>query len=757
MANYDLHKLGWKSFQELCLAVTSEVLGQTVESFLDSNDGGRDGAFAGTWRGAGQEDLSGQFVIQCKHTSKANWPLRESDLSKEYEKVRKLVDMGLCDSYVLMTNAALTGNRQGEIRSRISAAGVKHIRVLGADWINLKIVQHKNLRMLFPRVYGLGDLSQILDERKYEQSKVILQNMREDLAKVVVTDAYEKAANALEKHGFVLLIGEPAAGKTTIASLLAIVATDHWGASVLKLDAPGEVSDRWNPHEPSQFLWVDDAFGVTQYEVSLARGWNRVLTNLGSMLSTGTKIVMTSRDYIYNRARQDLKTSAFPLIKESQIVIDVHDLSPDEKRQILYNHMKLGTQPTSLRSEIKPYLEGVANHPRFIPETARRLADPMFTKVLRISEYDLDQFVDKRELFLRDLLENLDMDSKAALALIYMRNGQLESPIRLQASEAEALQRLESDHAKIGAALQALRGSLVLHSDANDESVWQFRHPTIGDSYATILAESPELMDIFLQGSSLERLIRQVTCGHVDLENAVVIPKSLFLQMLNKLEEMASSTRYKALWNSEYEARRDLLGFLASRCSREFLNMYLERNPDLLEEVSTPGLYLSSVPEVGMAKRLHEFGLLPNQYRKAFIDTVSNYLLHGEDGGALNNSEAKSLFIENEFDDLLQRVREELLPQLGDVGDEWRYNHDSGIPPDDYMQPLYDLFFSLKAQFQGEQDLIDIIDREQRYIDQWVGENMPEETNTLRSVSGRARLSVRQPDDRSIFDDIDED
>ena len=42
---FDLHKLGWSSFQQLCHTVGGEVLGQTLESFADSNDGGRDGAF----------------------------------------------------------------------------------------------------------------------------------------------------------------------------------------------------------------------------------------------------------------------------------------------------------------------------------------------------------------------------------------------------------------------------------------------------------------------------------------------------------------------------------------------------------------------------------------------------------------------------------------------------------------------------------------------------------------------------------------
>ncbi len=63
-----------------------------------------------------------------------------------------------------------------------------------------------------------------------------------------------------------LLIGEPAAGKTTIASMLAMAALDQWGGSTLKLDDPRKVVEHWNPDEPSQFSGFDDAFGVTQYE-----------------------------------------------------------------------------------------------------------------------------------------------------------------------------------------------------------------------------------------------------------------------------------------------------------------------------------------------------------------------------------------------------------------------------------------------------------------------------------------------------------
>ena len=104
---YNLYSLGWHSFQQLCLTVTRKILGQTVESFLDSNDDARDGAFTGTWTPRSGETLSGRFVLQCKFTSKKDISLHGSDLSDEVEKARRLVEKGLCDVYVLLTNAGI--------------------------------------------------------------------------------------------------------------------------------------------------------------------------------------------------------------------------------------------------------------------------------------------------------------------------------------------------------------------------------------------------------------------------------------------------------------------------------------------------------------------------------------------------------------------------------------------------------------------------------------------------------------------------
>ena len=752
---YELHRLGWNSFQQLCLAIAREVLGQTVESFLDSNDAGRDGAFVGSWTPAQGQNLTGRFVIQCKFTSVVGYGLRASDVSDEASKVRKLVDDGLCDVYVLMTNAGLSGRQAPKIKALLTDAGAKHVLLFGATWISQQIQDNKRLRMLVPRVYGLGDLSQIIDERAYAQARAILESLREDLAKVVITDSYRRAVAALDEHGFVLLIGEPAAGKTTIASMLAMVAADQWGASVLKLDDPAKVVEHWNPDEPSQFFWIDDSFGVTQYEFSLVHAWNHVLPQIRTMLRKGAKIVMTSRDYIYNRARNELKDSAFPLLHESRVVIDVHDLSDREKQQILYNHLKLGRQPTEFRMAVKDHLEFVAAHPRFIPEIARRVADPLFTKNLYLSEYHLGIFVEKRERFLTDVLRGLDSHSKAALALIYMRNDHLASPITLQASEENALERLGSDLGECVTALQALNGSLVLHVHTEDDSIWRFKHPTIGDAYSTTLASSPELLGIFLRGSAPDKLMEQVTCGDVGIERAVVLPRALFPSMIERLRDYTVSKKYKSEWLSRWGARWSLLRFLTNRCTKDFLFLYLESNPELVDQVAEPGLYLDAVPEVGLTVRLHELGLLPEQQRKKFVETVSKYAVQGDDVRALDDAGIRSVFLDDEFEKLRNSVRIELLPRLRDVRENVQGRYDSDEPPDEHMQRVLDSFETLKNQFGDDENATRIVERETSLANDWIGENKQEEPEMTPRVIGKVETLDKAHGSRSIFDDID--
>jgi hypothetical protein len=762
VVNYDLHRLGWHSFQQLCLTIAREVFGQTVQTFLDSHDGGRDGAFSGKWSAKGGENLSGRFVIQCKFTSKANRVIRLSDVADELDKARRLVERKRCDCYLLLSNFNISGAQEEKIEDAFLTAGVKQFRSFGADWINQQIRDRKRLRMLVPRVYGLGDLSQILDGRAYSQARALLDSMREDLSKVVLTGVYDRAVRALEAHGFVLLLGEPASGKTTVAAMLAMAAIDQWKVSTLKLETSDQMIERWNPEDPYQFFWIDDAFGVTQFELPLVLDWNRIFPKVRAMINAGARVVLTSRDYIYKRAKQNLKKSAFPLIDESQVVIDVRDITREERRQILYNHIKLGTQPRTFRSAIKPYLDHVASHPRFAPETARRLGSPTFTRGLDISRTSVTDFVGRQEQLLQEVIEGLDKHSQAALALIFMRDGALESPIRLRSAEGSALVRLGTDLGETIAALNAMKDSLTVQVREDGRAIWRFKHPTVGDAYASMLLKNSELMDIYIEGTPAEELLATVTCGDVGLEGAVVVPKALYVSVAEKVSEFANGA--DSLRPRRLQRKSQVDRFLSARCDRAFLELYIKGHPRILDRVSCPGRLLYVVSEVGLALRLFELRLFPEEHRKKFVQTVTQYAMDGDDGYVFESRQIRKMFTREEIKDLKLRVRTELVPGLKNARRNWEDNLPSDEDPESYIQPFSDLLSALERQFPSDDDVTEAVVRERGLVQRWI-------ENTLQDLAERGDRPYDEPDydsgdysrsearvapvGRSIFDDID--
>jgi hypothetical protein len=130
---------------------------------------------------------------------------------------------------------------------------------------------------------------------------------------------------------------------------------DLYDARPLKLSTVEKLNDRWNPREPNQFFWLDDGFGATQYEHAAADAWNRSTPSIAAALRRGARLVVTSRDYVHAAARHDLKVSAFPLLEEASVVIEVEAFTREEWEQILYNHLRLGTEDAetlaSMRSD----------------------------------------------------------------------------------------------------------------------------------------------------------------------------------------------------------------------------------------------------------------------------------------------------------------------------------------------------------------------------------------------------------------------
>ena len=425
-AGYPLDLLGWKAFQDLCIAVAEECLRRPVQTFLPNNDAGRDGAFVGRWDGA--DPAAGESTIQCKFTSRPAARLTVSTLADEMEKARALAAKGLATDYIILTNHPVTGASELQIKAAFEAAGVGRCRVFGYDWIVLQIRSSPRLRMMVPRLYGLGDLSDLLDARAYAQAQLILSAMGDDLQRLVVTDAHRKSVRAISEHNLVLLLGAPAAGKSTIGASLAIGAADIWQCGTIRATSPEDIQRHLSPGTP-QFFWIDDAWGNTQYQRQTAEAWNQVFPLMQGAVRKGTRFLLTSRDYIWKAAQHDLKLQAIPVLNQSQVVINVQQLSTQEKAQILYNHLKLGDQPVEFRTAAKAHLPEIAERKDFLPETARRFGSTFFAGRLPTTRDSVTAFFEHPENFLLETITNLATDCRAAIAVVFMNGGQVRSPV----------------------------------------------------------------------------------------------------------------------------------------------------------------------------------------------------------------------------------------------------------------------------------------------------------------------------------------
>ena len=189
---------------------------------------------------------------------------------------------------------------------------------------------------------------------------------------------------------------------------------------------------------------MDDVFGQRQYQRERALEWNHALPHLSAALRRGARAIFTSRGYIHQAAVEDLKESIFPLLKESRVVIEVEELTQREREQVLYNHLRLGNQPRQFRRAVKEFLPDVAAHENFLPETARRLGNPFFTKNVRLNVDSILQFVADPEEYLREVIEGLGDANRAALGLAFMRGGRLRAGLDLTSDENRALQLMNS-------------------------------------------------------------------------------------------------------------------------------------------------------------------------------------------------------------------------------------------------------------------------------------------------------------------------
>ncbi|UKH18717.1 ABC-three component system protein [Actinobacillus pleuropneumoniae] len=200
-------------FENLVIAICKEILGQGTQGFSVGADGGKDGEFYGTANSYPntQEPWRGKCIIQAKHTQGVNKHFTDPDfysensknniLAKEVVKIKKMVESGEIDHYMLFANRSLTGGAKPKIIEYIAkntGLNTSDIGIFGTDDLNYYldrypyIVNMRNINLeplnIAPAI-SLNGLSEVIGQLSQVFNN---QNIQKELLPTIRTNYEEK-------------------------------------------------------------------------------------------------------------------------------------------------------------------------------------------------------------------------------------------------------------------------------------------------------------------------------------------------------------------------------------------------------------------------------------------------------------------------------------------------------------------------------------------------------------------------------------
>ena len=381
---------------------------------------------------------------------------------------------------------------------------------------------------------------------------------------------------------------------------------------------------------------------------------------------------------------------------------------------------------------------------------ARRLGDPVFTRHIEpLTASKVTAFFESPKQFLADTLASLDEASLSALGLVFVSRGWLPSPIMLNQSRSELLERLGGTIADVTRALTYMEGSLVANVMRDGQPGWVFAHPTMIDAYADRI-RTPELLHLLLDGFDTAVLVSRTTCGDTGLTNAIVLPEPLWPAVIGRLDE--------ALKNGEtpWQQRDRYRSYLAAQCVPAFQHLYLEDHPELLDELLLPELRLELDSGSHLVASLYRNGVLPEQARADFVQTLIDLCIYGGDGAVLWETDFRDMLTSDEEHTLRERLITEVVPDPEIILENFTDGFPADEDPADFTRPIEEFAVALFAEFEGDATVEEAAAALETAREEWIrAQGWPgEREDELWRYHTRHATRRQAPARRSVFDDL---
>ncbi|MGG1639527.1 restriction endonuclease [Paenibacillus sp. NRS-1760] len=675
MRTYNFTELDWEAFERLCIATLQLTRNMKVQSFSGAVDGGRDGYYEEVM---GNDEMGNllkeKFVFQIKHTKDEKKSITYSLVEKEIDKIKKMVANNQINSYTLITNYNLTADNEKKIKRNIEKeVGKVSVEIYGKKWLDDMINLHTELRRYVPRFYYNGVFSIILDEKITEQSKALLQSKswRYNIINFVETPTFFEALKKIEEDKFIFLKGESMSGKSAMAQYLCYeLLMRHPEYQLIKKNLR-EFEQQFDPNDCKRIYYIDDVFGIHSINKSFIDSLGEdTFSFVQIAIEKGAFFIFTSRDNILIEAKNTSSIARlarlYPDIFNDSNIVQLTKFNNEQRKKILYNHIKYGDLPKATKSQMKPYLNEISMHSDFKPELARRLGSSIFNKNVGTSQNALDNFFKHHNTYLQDIFIELDKERKAAVVFALLHENYNESEINTKEISETILHKFKiNDQDTLIEALNKIDGSFVRKEVINDRIVWLPHHPSMREALLPLLKDK---IEIFIALADFDILTSETSC---------LTPEGVFIS--DDYWKRFTDKLFGSFWETQKEIKSiddyyifkkdELAHFLAYNVSESYLLWLHKEKPDINWSEYTHSSYdqLSIVPSFDLAYKLECLGLLSDEIKANVIARIFDIATRNFDITFLKEGSVKNLLGEDNFDVLLKEYSDNGLEKAEDL------------------------------------------------------------------------------------------
>lgn len=551
---YDLENLHWREFESLITFYLKEKIGEGLWVFDGSRDKGRDAEFRGVANEfpSKSRPFSGDWIFQVKHRTTRTKTLHQvqdellRSLRGELEKIFKKHRFR-CDNYIYITNLNVSNDFRTLATTVIDdffnismPAGTKaNFRVIEYKDLEPYIAKSPSVKRAFPSLLTFTDLENIFLKKEETKNKGYLRSARNSINRFVSTTHYASAVDLLTESPFMMIVGDPKSGKTSIVEALAIAFLEegHFKPYFVRTTDEFFTIAAYLPAGERALFICDDIFGQHELDSGKLEDWTNYFQSVMGLVDENHRFVFTTRKYIYEQfANKSGLRKLFPGEEDpSRYVIKLSSLTKDEREQILVKHLQHSTLPVDIIRTTFSAKEQILACPDFSPEVIRSLVSLLSSTPPHSVRTVISSHIQHPNQYLYDFFDNVSSDKR--LLLLSVAVAPNKNATKVESSFIGLLEDcLMTPSVRFETFIDELDGSIIRKREYLESNEVEYYHPSMYDVIVGICGKDKYYRGLMLKHVNLELLWLLTIRGSSRKPNAIHIRADEFQELLLGLE-----------------------------------------------------------------------------------------------------------------------------------------------------------------------------------------------------------------------------